>query len=71
MFKVLLVDDMKQILDSLEHSINWKLYNMEVAATAFNGSEALDILNHTHIDLVITDIQIRAVPEYCGSFPSY
>ena len=58
MFKVLLVDDMKQILDSLEHSINWKLYNMEVAATAFNGSEALDILNHTHIDLVITDIQM-------------
>ena len=58
LFKVLLVDDMKQILDSLEHSINWKLYNMEVAATAFNGSEALDILNHTHIDLVITDIQM-------------
>lgn len=58
MFRVLLVDDMKAIQDSLRNSIDWKLYNMEVAATAFNGLEAMQIVESMPIDLVITDIQM-------------
>lgn len=58
MFKVLLVDDMKAIQDSLRNSIDWKLYHMEIAATAFNGAEAMQIVESMPIDLVITDIQM-------------
>ena len=58
MFKVLLVDDMKAIQDSLRNSIDWKLYHMDIAATAFNGAEAMRIVESMPIDLVITDIQM-------------
>lgn len=58
LFKVLLVDDVTAIRDSLCNSVDWALYNMEVAATACNGAEALQIIQSVPIDLVITDIQM-------------
>lgn len=58
MFKVLLVDDVTAIQDSLRNSIDWEQYSMEIAATACDGAEAMQIVQAMPIDLVITDIQM-------------
>ena len=61
MFRILIVDDdkniryvMKQILES----------NVYVAITAADGAEALDILEREHIDLAVVDIMMPKVNGY-------
>jgi two-component system response regulator YesN len=63
MFKVLIVDDEYFIRDGLEKIIQWDEYGIEVAGSSANGKEALEILESTHIDIVITDINM---PEMNG-----
>lgn len=59
MYQVLLADDESSITNALQRSIDWEKYDLQVAAVVTNGQDALDIIDKTHIDIVITDIRMH------------
>lgn len=59
MYQVLLVDDEMSITSSLQRSIEWSKYSLNVAAAVSNGQEALEVISREHIDIVITDIRMQ------------
>ncbi|MCR4946809.1 MAG: response regulator, partial [Lachnospiraceae bacterium] len=56
--RVLLVDDEPFITQGLMLLIDWDAEGWEIAGTAKNGIEAIDILKREKIDLVLTDIRM-------------
>lgn len=58
MYQVLLVDDEIDILNSLQHNVDWASYGVENILTARDGYDALEILKHHTIDLMIADIRM-------------
>lgn len=58
MYSVLLVEDEVVIRQAFEALVDWKSAGFKVVAVASNGLEALSILRHTAIDLVVTDIRM-------------
>lgn len=58
MLKVLLVDDEPFITQGLLKLIDWAQEGYEIASTASNGEEALEYIEHNHVDLVVTDIKM-------------
>lgn len=60
--RIILADDHKILLDSLNFVLT-KQPDIEVMATAHNGSELLNILSRTVVDVVLMDIQM---PEFDG-----
>ncbi len=63
MYKVILVDDEKQITDGLSKMIRWPELGYEVVATARNGMEAIPLIKSIKPDLVVTDVRM---PEMDG-----
>ncbi len=63
MYKVILVDDEKQITDGLSKMIRWTELGYEVVATARNGVEAIPLIQSLKPDLVVTDVRM---PEMDG-----
>ncbi|MBM7579644.1 response regulator transcription factor [Jeotgalibacillus terrae] len=61
--KLLVVDDEQMITRGLAETIEWEEHRVIVTHTAQNGIEALDIIAHNDIDIVITDINM---PEMNG-----
>ena len=61
MYKVMLVDDEKLIIEGLKNIIDWKEVGLEVVETALNGKEAFDKFNENKIDIIITDINMPQV----------
>lgn len=58
---ILLVDDEPMILDAMTRALRREPY---VVLRASCGSEALEIVNRMHVDVVLTD---ERMPEMCGS----
>ncbi len=58
LYKVLLVDDEKIIIDSISKLIDWEEYNLKLIGTAQNGLEAYELINVHHPHIVITDIKM-------------
>ncbi|WP_059052243.1 response regulator transcription factor [Paenibacillus senegalimassiliensis] len=58
MYKVLLVDDEKFILEGLSHLIDWSALGLEIAGMVRGGKKALEMLATTHVDILITDISM-------------
>ena len=56
--KVLIVDDDRVVLHGLSNMLNWSKLGFEVVATAFNGSQGLDLFSRFLPHLVITDIKM-------------
>ena len=56
--KIMIVDDEPFFLDTIKTFFNTNIKNAEVAATALNGCQAIELLHKTHVDVVITDIQM-------------
>jgi two-component system response regulator YesN len=56
--KVLIVDDELIIRKGLIETVDWASLNVEIVGDASNGSEAMDILRQTSVDLVLTDIRM-------------
>ncbi|TYP68930.1 response regulator [Paenibacillus methanolicus] len=56
--RVLLVDDELHITRNLEKVIPWEMLGLEVAGTAKNGVEALDLLEQNKADLILCDIRM-------------
>ncbi len=56
MYKVLLVDDERMILDGISQIVDWKSQEVELVGKAMNGIEAMDFIERNPPDIVITDI---------------
>lgn len=61
MFKILIVDDDKNIRYVMKERLELEKYTV---LTAKDGQEALDILDKTHVDLVIVDIMMPKLDGY-------
>ena len=52
---ILIVDDNKEIVDSLGKLLSLEGYNI---VTAYDGMEALEKLESNHIDLILLDLSL-------------
>ncbi|MDF2964358.1 MAG: response regulator [Paenibacillus sp.] len=59
-YHVLIVDDEPIVRQGLL-SFNWEKYGFEAVGTCGNGREALEWLNHNHVELVVTDIKMPGI----------
>lgn len=57
MARLLLVDDEPDIREAMTQIVQALLPDLDVV-TAANGQQALDILRHGHVDLVLTDYKM-------------
>lgn len=57
MFKILITEDEKSLLDKMVNNIDWQGYGYQIFQ-AVNGLEALSILQDEDIDILVTDIQM-------------
>ena len=58
MYKMLIADDEPFIVEGLKQILNWQEYSIEIAGTASNGIEALELIKKTGSQLLITDIKM-------------
>ena len=58
MYKVLLVDDERLILDGISRMVDWAALRTELAGTARNGLEAYELIRERAPDIVISDIRM-------------
>jgi two-component system response regulator YesN len=63
MFNVLIADDEELIRRGMSTIIDWNDIGFQIAGTAKNGKQALDIIESTHVDVVLLDIKM---PKYNG-----
>ncbi|MDD2214603.1 MAG: response regulator, partial [Oscillospiraceae bacterium] len=58
MYNILLVDDEKLVIKSLQATVNWAKYGFQVAGFALSAQEALEKLEQLKPQVVITDIKM-------------
>ena len=56
--KLLIVDDEPLILIGMRSMLTWKDYGVELCGTVRNGSQALELIEKQHPEIVITDIKM-------------
>ncbi|WJH36656.1 histidine kinase [Paenibacillus sp. CC-CFT747] len=57
-YKVLLVDDEKWIVESLKGTVDWRALGYEVVGEAYNGRDALDKMARMRPDVAFIDIRM-------------
>lgn len=57
-YKILIADDEAEIRDGMIQKLDWENLGFTVAASAENGVEALDMLEQTKPDVIMTDIKM-------------
>ena len=57
-YKVLIADDEAEIRDGMIQRLDWGSLGFTVAASAENGVEALELLEQTKPDVIMTDIKM-------------
>ena len=58
MKKVMIVDDNCLTAEGIEKNIDWKSLDANVVAVKYNSLSALDTLKSSHVDLIISDIEM-------------
>lgn len=58
MKKVMIVDDNCLTAEGIEKNINWSSLDASVIAVKYNSLSALDTLKNSHVDLIISDIEM-------------
>lgn len=58
MYKLLIVDDEKIVIDGLTSATNWKEHHIEIVGTASDGQEALEKIIKNKPDIVLVDIRM-------------
>ena len=58
MKNVMIVDDNCLTAEGIEKIIDWSALDATVIAVEYNSLSALDILKDTHVDLIISDIEM-------------
>lgn len=61
LLRMLLVDDEKLILRGLEETYDWESMGFEIVGTALDGDIALEMLDGTKPDVIMTDISMKRV----------
>lgn len=61
MLKVVIADDESWIVESLKAMINWNDYGFVIAGCAYNGVEALKLIEELKPDVVFTDIRMPGI----------
>ncbi|MGM0877824.1 MAG: response regulator [Bacillota bacterium] len=61
MYKLLIVDDEKIVIEGLKYATNWKDYEIEIVGSASNGKEALQKIIDAKPDIVLQDIRIPEI----------
>lgn len=61
MYKVLLVDDEVLIREAIRQNIHWEEMGFELIASCENGKQAMEVIERTTPDLVLTDIYMPYV----------
>jgi two-component system, response regulator YesN len=54
--KIIIVDDEVLIRQGIKHYINWEQEGFQIVGEASNGKEALEIIERTHPQIILTDI---------------
>lgn len=58
MLDVIIVDDEPKVIQLICHLVDWSSFDMQIAATACDGEEALELISKYHPAVVITDIRM-------------
>ena len=58
MYKAILIDDEKWILESLKGTVDWEALGFEIAGTAANGFEGLECIRSLRPDVALVDIRM-------------
>ena len=61
MFSILVVEDNENLNKMMSAKLKMETYNV---FSAFNGEEALEVLEHEHIDLIISDVMMPEIDGY-------
>ena len=52
MYKLILADDEKMVVEGIVNSIDWSRYNIEVVGTASDGNELINLAKKFYPDIV-------------------
>ena len=55
---ILLIDDDRFVIASLMKNIDWKLLGFDKVFTAYNITDAKDIITQNNVDLLLSDIDM-------------
>lgn len=58
LYKMILVDDEEDVRVSIAKKVDWNALGFEVIGSVSNGEEALELTEHMHVDVVLTDIKM-------------
>jgi len=58
LIKLIIVDDEPVICQGLRYTIDWKELGVEVIGEAYDGEEALRLMEREQVDIVLTDIRM-------------
>jgi two-component system response regulator YesN len=58
MYSLLVVDDEKFAVQGITKGINWRELQFEAIFEAYDSDEAMEVLSHNHIDVVISDVEM-------------
>lgn len=58
MYNVIIADDESAIRKGIMMLIDWEKYGFHIVGDVENGAEVLDIVDHSSIDLIVTDIRM-------------
>lgn len=58
MYRVVIIDDEPLIVEGLTKTMAWEKWNCQVAGTAYNGREGMEIIRRERPDIIITDIHM-------------
>lgn len=61
MYKAVIVDDERWIVEGIKAGVRWEMYGFIVAGEAENGFEGLELIKKIQPDLVLTDIKMPLV----------
>ncbi|MGO4107677.1 response regulator transcription factor [Paenibacillus sp. YAF4_2] len=61
MYKTVIVDDERWIVEGIKTGVRWEKYGFQVAGTAENGQEGLELIEKLRPDFVLTDIKMPLV----------
>jgi two-component system response regulator YesN len=61
LLKLLIVDDEPIICRGLRYTIDWAAIGIEVVGEAYDGEEALELMEHSHVDFLLSDIRMEGM----------
>lgn len=58
MYKIIIVDDEMQAVNSIKEGMDWKSLNIESVHTAYNMKQAIQVFADQNIDIILCDIEM-------------